>query len=481
MKSNNKKLEFYMGSAISFVPFLVFLAVVIYISVLKAPTERGMWVGALTGMIITFFFSKDKIHFGEVIIEGMADKMTIVPVTCWIFAGVFAGILRATGLVEGIIWAAYNIGASGTIFVLVTFIASAAFATATGTGFGTTVAGMSVLYPAGVLLGANPLILAGAIIGGGAFGDNLAPVSDTTICSAASQGADVTGVVKSRLRYSIVAATMTIVYIIFFGGGGSVSNIPQEVISQYMNAKGLIMIIPAFLTIYIAIKKGDIIYATTIGTVVSTVTALAFGLITFSELFYIKDGAVGGVFVNGIGGMVDVIILTLLIMAMVNILKQGEGDKMILSASSKIIKTARSAEASIAVLEMGLSGMTGVNTPAILAVGAPYAKPVGEKFNIHPYRRANILDATACTLNYSLPWTAVVLVASTMSKTASERFGELVPAISPEQFLPYVTYSWALLIVMAFAITTGWGRTYVGKNGEPVKKPTIKANEVADI
>ena len=66
-------------------------------------------------------------------------------------------------------------------------------------------------------------LAAGAIIGGGAFGDNLAPVSDTTICSALTQGADITGVVKSRLRYSAVAAAITILFILFFGGGGSIT------------------------------------------------------------------------------------------------------------------------------------------------------------------------------------------------------------------------------------------------------------------
>ena len=65
------------------------------------------------------------------------------------------------------------------------------FATASGTGFGTIATGMGVLYPAGIALGCYPPLLAGVIISGAVFGDNLAPVSDTTICSAISQGVDV--------------------------------------------------------------------------------------------------------------------------------------------------------------------------------------------------------------------------------------------------------------------------------------------------
>ena len=142
---------------------------------------------------------------------AMADKIAIIPVACWIFAGVFTAVLRSSHFVDGIIWAAYHVGASGTVFVIITFLASAIFATSSGTGFGTILAGMSVLYPAGVLLGANPAVLAGAILGGGAFGDNLAPVSDTAISSAASQGVDIGGVVKTRFKYAIIAGVITLI------------------------------------------------------------------------------------------------------------------------------------------------------------------------------------------------------------------------------------------------------------------------------
>ncbi|PAB59557.1 Na+/H+ antiporter NhaC family protein [Anaeromicrobium sediminis] len=467
--SKEKQLSFYGGPWTSFLPFFIFLFVAIYISVLKAPDVKGMWVGSMAGIMITFFLAKDKIKYSETVIEGMADKIAIIPIACWIFAGVFASVLRSSGLVQGVIWGAYHVGAKGMVFVIITFLSSALFATAAGTGFGTIVAGMSVLYPAGVLLGANPVILAGAIVGGGAFGDNLAPVSDTTICSAASQGADVGGVVKSRLRYSITASIMTLIIIVMFGGGGSVSNVPYETLARYMNPKGLIMLIPAAITIYIAIKKGDIIYATTIGTIVSICIAIPFGLNSFSNLFYIKDGAVGGVLVNGVAGMIEICILALLILSCVHIMKAGGGDKKLLELAEKFVKTVAAVEASIALLVSIMSAIMGLNAPPILAIGTSYAKPLGEKYKIHPYRRANLLDATACTLAYSLPWTPALLLAQSLAKEASGQFGDLVPALTPTQMAPWIIYCWALLVVIGFSIVTGWGRTFVGENNEPVK------------
>ena len=103
-------------------------------------------------------------------IAGMASKEAIIAVVCWLFAGVFSRILRESGLAAGVAGIAAGIGVGGTLFTVITFIASALFATASGTGFGTIAAGMGVLYPAGLALGGHPGLLAGAIISGAAAG-----------------------------------------------------------------------------------------------------------------------------------------------------------------------------------------------------------------------------------------------------------------------------------------------------------------------
>ena len=65
---------------------------------------------------------------------------------------------------------------------------------------------MPLIYPAGVGSGVQPAVLVGAILGGATFGDNISPVSDTTIASATTQDADLGGVVRSRMRYALPAA-----------------------------------------------------------------------------------------------------------------------------------------------------------------------------------------------------------------------------------------------------------------------------------
>lgn len=452
-------MKFYGGKWMSFLPFGIFIFVTIYIVTLGVPDIRGMWVAALLGIMLTFFLSREKSNYYLVIIEGMADKIAIIPVVCWIFAGVFATVLKESGLVEGIIWAAYHTGVSGVTFVVITFFVSALFATITGTGFGTIIAGMAVLYPAGVLLGGDPVLLAGAIVSGGAFGDNLAPISDTTIASAASQGVDVGGVVKSRIKYVIPASIITLIAILMFGSGGSVQSVPYEKLSASMNPIGLVMIIPALLTIILAVKGAHLVSATTVGTIVGVITAHIFKLNSFSNVLYIQDGEVHGVFADGIAGMIDISVLALLLMAIVNIMRVGGGDKALIGLAEKVISTARGAEISIASLILAMCTIMGLNAPAILAIGLPYARPIAEKFNISPYRTANVLDALSCTVIYLLPWGSGLLLVQAGAFEANATFGNGVPLLTTAQVAPWVIYSWALLAVMIFAILTGWGRT----------------------
>src|SRR5699024_11439908 len=99
------------------------------------------------------------------------------------------------------------------------------------------------MYPAGVAVGGDPTFLFAAILAGAVFGDNLAPVSDTTIVTATTQEADVPGVVRSRFKYSIAAAVPAVILFAIFGGGGSTTNQPSAgSIMESVGPSGLIML-----------------------------------------------------------------------------------------------------------------------------------------------------------------------------------------------------------------------------------------------
>ncbi|MFT5875600.1 MAG: Na+/H+ antiporter NhaC [Clostridium sp.] len=481
MKNRGNKLEFYGGEWMSFIPFIVFIVLIVMTTFVEGSISDGaLWIPAFMALIVAFFFAKNKKLYSETIINGMASKEAILPVVCWIFAGVFSRILRESGLAGGIAGLAGSLGIAGTTFVIVSFIASAVFATASGTGFGTIAAGMGVLYPAGVALGAHPALLAGAIISGGSFGDNLAPVSDTTICSATSQGVDVPGVVRSRLKYALTSAAITIIAIIIFGMTYKGTVIGAETIEY--NRIALIMLIPVAITIVVAIKYGDIIIATTIGSVLAGGTAVLTGLMDFIQidpgqevtkqaLFRVSgiglDRVVDGVIYTGINSMLQVCLLAILLFGSIAVMRVGQGDLKLLDVIGKIAKGPKGAEFSIAGMIITLSALMGLNAPAILAVGASFAKPLSEKHGISPYRTANLLDGISNTLVYSLPWTPAIIYTIGFTR------GGIHPLTALE-VTPFVFYAFAMLAVMLGSIALGVGR-HDNMTEEQIAKMEAKA------
>jgi Na+/H+ antiporter NhaC len=168
-----------------------------------------MILAAMVGISLGLLFACNVAQYSELVFSLMANRIATVALVCWLWAGAFSGLLAHSGLVEAIVWVGWKMNLSGGALVLAVFVSSSLFAVSVGTSFGTVVGFTTVIYPAGILLGANPAALMGAILSGAAFGDNLAPVSDTTIVSAATQETDIGGVVISRLKYSLTAGIIT--------------------------------------------------------------------------------------------------------------------------------------------------------------------------------------------------------------------------------------------------------------------------------
>ena len=463
--ADKKKLEFYGGEWVSFLPFVVFLALIVVTTLMWGSISDGaLWLPAFLALIIAFFFVKDKRHYAEVIIEGMASKEAITPVVCWLFAGVFSRILRSSGLAAAIAGLAAGIGVGPALFTVITFIAACLFATASGTGFGTIAAAMAVLYPAGVALGCHPGLLAGIIISGAIFGDNLAPVSDTTICSATSQGVDVPGVVRSRLKYAAVSAGATIVIAVILSLVLGSNGIAMDANLSY-DPMAVFMLIAVVITIVVAIKTGDIIIATTLGTVSGGVIGVLTGQFDFLQIDAANpakgaliavhgeglDRTVDGILQTGLSSMLQVCILALLLFGSIAIMRAGGGDVRLLNALGSVAKTAKGAEVVTSFMVIILSTIMGLNAPAILAVGPSFAKPLSEKHGISPYRTANLLDAQSNTLVYAMPWVPGMIY------TLSFASGTSAP-LTAAQVTPFVIYGYVLLVVMFASIFLGIGR-----------------------
>ena len=98
-----KKLEFYGGAWMSFLPFVIFLVLIVLTTFhFGSISDGALWLPAFLALIVAFFFAKNKRQYAETMIAGMASKEAIIPVVCWLFAGVFSRILRESGLAAGV-------------------------------------------------------------------------------------------------------------------------------------------------------------------------------------------------------------------------------------------------------------------------------------------------------------------------------------------------------------------------------------------
>lgn len=472
MKESEKRLEMYGGILGGLIPMFVLIAVLVWLSVAERGGTSAFWAGGWLAIVAGLFFAKSKREYCESVMRGLGDKNGIVIVTAWIFAGVFGKLMVAGGLVDGLLWFGLTTGAQGALFAILSFVAAMLFALGTGTSTGTVLSLIPVLYPAGVFLGANPVMLAVGILAGAAFGDNLAPVSDTTIVSAFTQEADMRDVVKSRAPLALSAAAICIVILALTGGGGSLNQLPELEVST--NPAGLLMLLSFAVVVISALSGRHIVESLIYGNVSAVIFGLLNGKLALSAVFHIpaNRGESTGLIEAGISGVTGAIIFALLVLAVTQVLVESGVMSAILDWALKTIaKTVRQAESSIILVTLLASIPIAANAPALLLVGPSFVKPLGEKFNLAPARRANLMDCAVCTIFFILPWHIAVIVWYGALTAAAEAWNLPLPSIWSALYNPY---TWALLAVLFFSVLTGWNRKFADSNSSQTK--TISQN-----
>ncbi|WP_100065906.1 Na+/H+ antiporter NhaC family protein [Miniphocaeibacter massiliensis] len=463
---NKIKLEFHGGSWMSLVPFAVFLIGTVYISIMGAPTETGMVLFALIGILLGVFFAKDRWQYSEEIFNGMANPIAVVPVLCWLISGFFGAILKSSGLVGGLVWVASKLNLNGAMFCVAAFLICSIYASATGTSMGTIIPCMAVIYPAGVIIGANPVVLAGAIVSGGCFGDNIAPISDTTITSAKINNVAIGDVVRSRLKYAAVTAIAAIIAFLIFGNGTPVTGVDGvNIMKDFSDPKTLPMILPAVLVIFLAIRGRHLVESIAWGSVFAIVLALALKLLTPSQLIAIKDGAPVGILIDGVSGMFGLCILAVLLAPMAHLFAiSGLLSKIRKYLIDKLITSKRKAEVSVLIIMGIFDALINFSTVAMLAAGPSLIKEIGKKYDIDGVRLANLMDCSACTVSYLLPYMVPLVAVMTVSGEVALQYTDIVPQLTSTEVIFTSFYPLFMIGTVLVATLTGWGsKTDLGK------------------
>jgi Na+/H+ antiporter NhaC len=468
-------LQFRGGRFGAAVPLVFFVIWAISISVVGALDENGLVLGIIIGLVLGMFLCRDAWSaYANQVFAGMANPVATVTIIAWFWAGMFAQVLQVGGLVDGLVWLGQWSGATGSLFVGATFVLAATFATAVGTGYGTAVAFSTLMFPSGLILGAEPVWLFAAILSGAAFGDNLAPVSDTTVVSATTQETDIPGVVRSRFKYAIAAALPALVIFLIFGGhNGAIDRArADEILATAASPEGLVLLAPFALVIFLALRGFHILVTLTWGILTAIALELLLGLAEPSAILFIDPSRqqVGGALVNGITGYIVLSILILLIVAGGHVMQLGGAlDALIENLRRIANESVARAEVAIWSIVFSLNMFITINTAAEITA-APVVSKLGKRFKLHPYRRANLLDAVTSAVGYIFPWGGGVLIGYQTIRNLQSSY-DFVEVVLPTDVWPFVLHGWFLAGIMLVAAITGFGRSYEGPDGEQLKTP----------
>lgn len=450
----NPELKMYGGQWGAAFPLVVLVGGLLWLSLSGPANPRNFWSIGFIAIGSGLLLAKTKKEYCATILRGFSDRSAGVLIASWVFASVFGQIMQAGGIIEGLLWFGLNAGAQGSVFTVITFVAAMCFSLGTGTANGTILALTPIMYPAGVFLGADPVLLATAILSGGAFGDSYSPISTSNITAAFTQDADLRLITRTRAPLVFTAAAISVVIFGVFGGGGQV--MPPPEFSAAMNPECLLLLFGFAVVIICSLLGRHIIESLTYGIITAIAIGMAIGRLTFEQLLHpvSKSGMSTGLFEDGVNGVVGVIIFILFVLGIIRIvMESGIMEELVNWLQNTFVRSARHAELTIVTSTVLTTIPISANVPCEVLLGTTLVKPLSQRFGITPERASDLLCCSVCTVFYMLPWHIVCALWFNTVTHAAAQYNIYAPPISAAFAMPY---GWALLVVLYISAITGW-------------------------
>ena len=362
-------------------------------------------------------------------IEGVGHNNIITMCMIYLLAGAFSTVAAATGGVDAIVALGLNVIPAGFILPGM-FIIAAVVSTAMGTSMGTLAALIPVALGLAQAAGINPALMAGVLVSGAMFGDNLSFISDTTIAATRTQGCAMRDKFKANLRIAVPAAVLTIGYLMFV----SVEAVPLEIPEAQ-----LWLAIPYFAIIVLAVLGLNVFVVLTLGIIMAAVfgmVAIDYQLVTLSQDIY-----------AGFASMQEIFLLSLFIGGLSALIRQQGG--LAFLAQTVIAVTSRLSSKPSKAAGFGIAGMTALtnlavanNTVTILLAGE-VSKKLAEEGQLAPKQSASFLDIFACVVQGVLPYGAQALL-------LGASFGISPLAVSMNTFYCFILAAVALIYIAFF-------------------------------
>jgi Na+/H+ antiporter NhaC len=364
----------------------------------KLPASIAIIPAIIVSIALGKYLSKSTIESQiEKFFKGAGNSNKTTMCIIYLLAGAFSVVAKATGSVD----ASVQLGLAvfpDYLLLPGLFLVAAFLSTAMGTSMGTIAAIAPVAL--GFIESANldAALVAGCLISGAIFGDNLSIISDTTIASTRSQGAHMKDKFRVNFKFAVPAALICLVIFTVLGG---------EVNHELTNESAVAGLIPYVVILVLALMGVNVFVVLTLGIVL----AAAIGMISNGYQFsaWLND------ITAGFSSMQDIFLLSLFIGGLSELVRQQGG----LSALTRVIETLarkltpnnkrRAAGLGIAGLAFICNFFTANNTVSIIVTGDT-AKNLATDGELSPAESASLLDVFACINQGMLPYGAQVLL-----------------------------------------------------------------------
>lgn len=410
-------------------PLLVFFLLYLVISVAvrdfyAVPVTVAFTAAAVWAVFITR--GKSMAERVDLFSSGVANRNILMMIWIFVLAGAFAQSARDMGAIDATVQLTLRLLPDNLLLASV-FIASCFISLSVGTSVGTIVA----LAPVAVGLAQATQVSAGMmtaiVVGGAFFGDNLSFISDTTIAATRTQGCAMRDKFRANVRVVLPAALAALGCYIALGWNmqaPAATDAPVE----------WLKVLPYLLVLATALAGIHVLAVLALGLLATGAVGIGMGYFSFMDWFRSMG--------DGMTGMGELIIVTLLAGGVLALIRFNGGIAYIIGKITSHLRSKRGAEFSIAALVSLANLCTANNTIAIITAG-PIAKDISDQFHIPPRRSASILDTFSCLVQGVIPYGAQMLMAAGIAQ------------VSPLLIMEYLYYPLILGVFSTIAISLG--------------------------
>ena len=357
-----------------------------------------------------------------------------VPITVAFMAASMYAVVMSGGKVMGAIDATVNLALTllpGNMLLAGLFLAACFISLSVGTSVGTIVALTPIAAGVAQQTGTSIPLMTAVVVGGSFFGDNLSFISDTTIVATSTQGCKLSD--KFRVNSFIVIPAALVILVVYLFMGANIHS------PQHIPDVAYLKVLPYLVVLLTAVLGMNVMAVLSIGIILTGII----GIIDGSFDVYGWMGAMG----DGIVGMGELIIITMMAGGLLEIVKHNGGIDFIIQRLTRHVSTKRGAEMTVAGLVSIVDLCTANNTVAIITVGG-IAKQIADRFGVDNRKCASILDTFSCAIQGLIPYGAQLLMAAGLAQ------------LNPISILPYLYYPFAIGIAAILSILLRYPKRY---------------------